>query len=51
MVAAGNIANYRQYPRIIGETGGKDFILVHPSADPQAVAVAIVRGGFEFQGQ
>ena len=48
---AGNIANYRQYPRIIGETGGKDFILVHPSADPQAVAVAIVRGGFEFQGQ
>ena len=47
----GNIANYRQYPRIVGETGGKDFILVHPSADPQAVAVAITRGGFEFQGQ
>ncbi|ODS56183.1 MAG: 1-pyrroline-5-carboxylate dehydrogenase [Acidobacteria bacterium SCN 69-37] len=46
-----NIANYRSYPRVVGETGGKDFIAVHPSADPQAVAVAIVRGGFEYQGQ
>lgn len=46
-----NIANYRQYPRLVGETGGKDFILAHPSADPAAVAVAILRGGFEYQGQ
>ncbi len=48
-----NIARYRQYPRIVGETGGKDFIFVHPSAadDLDAVAVAITRGGFEFQGQ
>jgi 1-pyrroline-5-carboxylate dehydrogenase len=42
---------YRSYPRIVGETGGKDFILAHPSADPAALAVAVVRGGFEFQGQ
>ena len=41
----------RTYPRIVGETGGKDFIVAHPSADPQALAVAIARGGFEFQGQ
>ena len=47
----GNIGNYRSYPRIVGETGGKDFIVAHPSADPAAVAVAIVRGGFEYQGQ
>lgn len=46
-----HIAQYRAYPRVVGETGGKDFILVHASADPQAVAVAIVRGGFEYQGQ
>jgi 1-pyrroline-5-carboxylate dehydrogenase len=45
------IADYRAYPRIVGETGGKDFILAHPSADPRAVAVAIARGAFEFQGQ
>src|SRR5204862_3600761 len=38
-------------PRIVGETGGKDFIVAHPSADPQELAVAIVRGGFEYQGQ
>jgi 1-pyrroline-5-carboxylate dehydrogenase len=38
-------------PRIVGETGGKDFIVAHPSADPQALAVAIVRGAFEYQGQ
>ena len=47
----GNMANYRSYPRIVGETGGKDFILAHASADPAALAVAIVRGGFEYQGQ
>jgi len=46
-----NMANYVSYPRIVGETGGKDFIVAHPSADPQAVAVAIARGGFEYQGQ
>ncbi len=46
-----NIGGYRSYPRIVGETGGKDFIVAHPSADPAALAVAIVRGGFEFQGQ
>ncbi len=46
-----NMGTYRSYPRIVGETGGKDFILAHPSADPAALAVAIVRGGFEFQGQ
>jgi 1-pyrroline-5-carboxylate dehydrogenase len=48
---AENMAGYRSYPRIVGETGGKDFIFVHPSADPQEVAVAIVRGAFEYQGQ
>ncbi len=46
-----NIDRYRTYPRIVGETGGKDFILAHPSADLDALAVAIVRGAFEFQGQ
>jgi 1-pyrroline-5-carboxylate dehydrogenase len=46
-----SMGTYRSYPRIVGETGGKDFILAHPSADPAALAVAIVRGGFEFQGQ
>jgi 1-pyrroline-5-carboxylate dehydrogenase len=46
-----NIANYRSYPRLVGETGGKDFIVAHPSADATALAVAIVRGGFEYQGQ
>jgi 1-pyrroline-5-carboxylate dehydrogenase len=46
-----NIAGYRNYPRIVGETGGKDFILAHPSADADAVATAIVRGSFEYQGQ
>jgi 1-pyrroline-5-carboxylate dehydrogenase len=45
------INTYRTYPRLVGETGGKDFIIAHPSADPQEVAVAIVRGGFEYQGQ
>jgi 1-pyrroline-5-carboxylate dehydrogenase len=46
-----NMGGYRSYPRIVGETGGKDFVVAHPSADPQAVAVGIVRGGFEYQGQ
>jgi 1-pyrroline-5-carboxylate dehydrogenase len=46
-----NLGTYRGYPRIVGETGGKDFIVVHASADPQEVAVAAVRGAFEFQGQ
>ncbi len=47
----GNIANYRAYPRIVGETGGKDFIVAHPSANAAEVATAIVRGGYEYQGQ
>jgi 1-pyrroline-5-carboxylate dehydrogenase len=46
-----NISNYRWYPRIVGETGGKDFIVAHPSADVDAVATAILRGSFEYQGQ
>jgi 1-pyrroline-5-carboxylate dehydrogenase len=46
-----NMGRYRSYPRLVGETGGKDFIVVHPSADPTEVAVAIARGSFEYQGQ
>ncbi len=46
-----SIATYRSYPRVVGETGGKDFIMAHASADREALATAIVRGGFEFQGQ
>ncbi|SDE18929.1 L-glutamate gamma-semialdehyde dehydrogenase [Riemerella columbipharyngis] len=46
-----NIHNYKSYPRIVGETGGKDFVMVHPSADIKAVATALVRGAFEYQGQ
>ncbi len=46
-----NISNYKSYPRIVGETGGKDFILAHKSADAMALATAIVRGAFEYQGQ
>lgn len=46
-----NISHYNSYPRIVGETGGKDFIVSHVSADPQVVATAIVRGAFEYQGQ
>src|SRR5690348_12285780 len=46
-----NIDSYRGYPRLVGETGGKDFIFADPSADPEAVVTAIVRGGFEYQGQ
>ena len=46
-----NIGKYRTYPKLVGETGGKDFIFAHKSADPQELAVAIVRGAFEYQGQ
>ncbi len=46
-----NIYNYKTYPRIVGETGGKDFIVAHKSANPKQVATAIIRGAFEFQGQ
>ena len=46
-----NLDKYRSYPRIVGETGGKDFIVAHESADPKEVATAIARGSFEFQGQ
>jgi len=45
------IGSYRSYPRLVGETGGKDFLIAHPSADEGALAAAVVRGGFEFQGQ
>jgi 1-pyrroline-5-carboxylate dehydrogenase len=48
---ASNMERYRNYPRIVGETGGKDFIVAHPSADVDALATAIVRGSFEYQGQ
>ena len=47
----GNIAAYRSYPRIVGETGGKDFVFAHASADAEALATALVRGAFEYQGQ
>lgn len=46
-----NMPLYRSYPRIVGETGGKDFVLAHPSADPDVVATALLRGAFEYQGQ
>jgi len=46
-----SIMNYRSYPRIVGETGGKDFIFVHASAEPEAVLTALLRGAFEYQGQ
>jgi 1-pyrroline-5-carboxylate dehydrogenase len=46
-----NIASYRSYPRIVGETGGKDFVVAHPSADPGVLRTALVRGAFEYQGQ
>ena len=46
-----NVSRYRSYPRLVGETGGKDFLIAHASADPQALAVAIARGGYEYQGQ
>jgi 1-pyrroline-5-carboxylate dehydrogenase len=46
-----NIERYRTYPRLVGETGGKDFIVAHPSADPDALRTALMRGAFEYQGQ
>jgi 1-pyrroline-5-carboxylate dehydrogenase len=46
-----NIASYRGYPRLVGETGGKDFVIAHPSADPQVLTTALIRGAFEYQGQ
>lgn len=46
-----NVGDYRSYPRIVGETGGKDFIIAHPTADPEALVTAMVRGAFEYQGQ
>ncbi|GAA4331269.1 L-glutamate gamma-semialdehyde dehydrogenase [Flaviaesturariibacter amylovorans] len=46
-----NIPNYRSYPRIVGETGGKDFVIAHKSASPDVVATALLRGAFEYQGQ
>ncbi|MEV0585010.1 L-glutamate gamma-semialdehyde dehydrogenase [Nonomuraea sp. NPDC050310] len=46
-----NIAGYHSYPRLVGETGGKDFVLAHPSADPAVLTTALIRGAFEYQGQ
>jgi 1-pyrroline-5-carboxylate dehydrogenase len=46
-----NISGYRAYPRLVGETGGKDFVVAHPSADPDAVTAALIRGAFEYSGQ
>src|SRR4029077_10281960 len=46
-----NIAGYGSYPRLVGETGGKDFVLAHPSADVDALRTALIRGAFEYQGQ
>jgi 1-pyrroline-5-carboxylate dehydrogenase len=46
-----NIAGYRGYPRLVGETGGKDFVIAHPSADPAVLTTALIRGSFEYQGQ
>lgn len=46
-----NIGKYKSYPRIVGETGGKDFVMAHPSADPKELSTALIRGAFEFQGQ
>ena len=48
---AENLERYRSYPRLVGETGGKDFIVAHPSADPGSVTIGMVRGAFEYQGQ
>ena len=48
---ANNLETYRSYPRVVGETGGKDFIVAHPDCDERALIVALLRGSFEFQGQ
>src|SRR5699024_9383603 len=45
------ISDYRTYPRLVGETGGKDFVIAHPSADDDALVAALVRGAFEYSGQ
>ncbi|HEY7047273.1 MAG TPA: L-glutamate gamma-semialdehyde dehydrogenase [Jatrophihabitantaceae bacterium] len=50
-VVGASISSYAAYPRLVGETGGKDFVMAHPSAEPSALAVALVRGAFEYQGQ
>lgn len=50
-IISGNLDRYQAYPRIVGETGGKDFLIAHPSADPATVTTALVRGAFEYQGQ
>ncbi len=49
--SAANLTSYAAYPRLVGETGGKDFIIAHPSADPEVLATGMVRGAFEYQGQ
>ena len=46
-----HLTDYRSYPRIVGETGGKDFVLAHPSADPDVLRTALIRGSFEYSGQ
>jgi 1-pyrroline-5-carboxylate dehydrogenase len=46
-----NVARYRNYPRVVGETGGKDFVIAHPSADPASLSATLIRGAFEYQGQ
>ena len=46
-----NLAGYRDYPRLVGETGGKDFVIAHPSADVDALRTGLIRGAFEYQGQ
>jgi 1-pyrroline-5-carboxylate dehydrogenase len=51
LTVAKNLPRYVSYPRVVGETGGKDFVLAHPSADVDALAVALVRGAYEYQGQ
>jgi 1-pyrroline-5-carboxylate dehydrogenase len=51
LTIAQNLQNYKTYPRIVGETGGKDFVMAHPSADAKALATALSRGAFEYQGQ
>ncbi len=51
LTIAQNLPNYKTYPRIVGETGGKDFVMAHPSADAKALATALSRGAFEYQGQ
>ena len=50
-MVAENIGNYRSYPRLVGETGGEDFVVAHPSADPDVLRTALIRGAFEYSGQ